>query len=637
MGTQKSLRVLLVEDDPRDATLCRTCLERAGYNVHAGVVASAEEFVNELRSAGYDIVLADYQLPGWSGMDALETVKRERPDLPFIVVTATIGEEAAAECIKRGATDYVLKDRLARLPLAVERALADVVARSERQKAERARDFLASIVESSGDAIIGSTLDGTVLSWNAGAKQIFGYAAEGIEGQSIALLFDADGREALQRALESLRRGHKVDRYETHGATADNRAIEVALTMSPIRNAEGDLAGGSVVIRDITDQKKLQREFYEAQRMEEIGRLAAGVAHDFNNLLGAILAQSELATEEAAAGSRPEEELKAIQALAISGSEIVRQLMMYAGSESESFELVDLSRIVEEMIELLKVSTSKHATLETDLGRDLPPVRANPAQIRQVVLNLVTNASEAIGVRQGVIRVTTRRVTVGRDSSVEVREALTEGDYLQVQVSDSGAGMPPEIQTRVFDPFFTTKPKGHGLGLAAVQGIVRGLRGAIQLASAPGKGTTFQILLPCAETTAGAPSKPTPRTAEGDRILGATILVVEDEDKLRQAVSKMMRKLSYSVIEASDGSAALDAIRALDERMDVLLLDLSIPGSSRQVFDEARRLRPGMRVIVTSAYGEETVAASVPGGAEHFIRKPYRLHELLDVIQMLRR
>ena len=236
-------------------------------------------------------------------------------------------------------------------------------------------------------------------------------------------------------------------------------------------------------------------------RLASLGILAGGIAHDFNNLLGGVTAQAEMALAELDGGLHPQEELIAIRDVALRGSEIVRQLMVYAGKESGAVGPVDLSRIVKEMIELLKVSVSKHAVVETDLGKDLPAVRADAAQLRQIVMNLVTNASEAIGDRDGVILVTTRRLTL-TGKLAGVLGISPDGDYLALEVSDTGQGIPQEIQARVFDPFFTTKSTGHGLGLAVVHGIVRGLGGAIHVASEPGKGTTFQVLLPCAETKA---------------------------------------------------------------------------------------------------------------------------------------
>jgi CheY-like chemotaxis protein len=249
-------------------------------------------------------------------------------------------------------------------------------------------------------------------------------------------------------------------------------------------------------------------------------------------------------------------------------------------------------------------------------------------------MNLVMNASEAIGERDGVIRVTTECVTVGRDRSEFIAEDLAESDYLRVEVSDTGCGIPLEAQARVFDPFFTTKSAGHGLGLAVVQGIVRSLHGAIRLESKPGKGSTFQILLPCAETTAEATPDASRTVDSAGPPQHATVLVVEDEGPLRQAVSKMLHKSGFSVIEAVDGSAALEAIRGRETPIDVLFLDITLPGTtSLEVLEEGERLRPKMSVIVTSAYAEDLAAASLQRRIEFFIRKPYRVGALVDLIR----
>lgn len=384
--------------------------------------------------------------------------------------------------------------------------------------------------------------------------------------------------------------------------------------------------------QDITDLRQAQDESFARQKLESVGTLANGIAHDFNNLLGGVLVQAELALSELAAGTDPEEELRAIREVAMRGSEIVRQLMVYAGKENESLAPVDVSEVVEEIRELLKVTVSKHATIETDLGRDLPVIRANPAQISQLVMNLVTNASEAIGNRPGKIGVTTRLVTSPQLARLE---GLGGGDYLQLEVSDTGCGMSPETLARVFDPFFSTKAGGRGLGLAFVHGMVRGLGGAIHLTSEPGRGTTVQVWFPCAEATSATAGGLMPKAGDARPLSqAATVLFVEDEDHLRQAASKMLRKEGFSVIEAPDGSAALDTIRTQQKAIDVLFLDITLPGApSREVFGEARRLRPEMKVIVTSAYNKEMAAASLQGGVDRFLRKPYRFGELTDLIR----
>jgi PAS domain S-box-containing protein len=382
--------------------------------------------------------------------------------------------------------------------------------------------------------------------------------------------------------------------------------------------------------QDITDLRRAQRADLARQKLESIGTLASGIAHDFNNLLGSVLVQAEVALRGLAIGSNPEGELKTIRDVALRGSEIVRELMIYAGKDSAVAELVNVSNIVKEMLELLKVSVSKHAIVEVNLGQNLPSVRANAAQLRQIVMNLVTNASDALGDHDGVIRLTTRCVKVDPDSEA-ISEDLDEHDYVQLEVSDTGCGIPPETQAKVFDPFFTTKSAGHGLGLAIVDGVVRGLGGRIRLTSEPGEGTTFQILLPCAGTDAAGHSDTVSGIEDlGRRIEGATVLIVEDEDPLRRAVTKMLRQTGFEVYEVADGSSAIDLVRVKGHKIDLILLDMTIPGaSSAQVIAEAAEVRPDIRVVLTSAYSQEMIASAMTGSQiRGFIRKPFQLANL---------
>jgi PAS domain S-box-containing protein len=267
--------------------------------------------------------------------------------------------------------------------------------------------------------------------------------------------------------------------------------------LEAVRDDHGVVVSMVGATQDVTDLKRAQDETFARQKLESLGTLASGIAHDFSNLLGAVLAQTELAMAELAAGSHPDEELKAIRDVAIRGSEIVRQLMIYAGQETDVLEPVDVSKVVEGMLGLLKVAVSRRANLVTNPGRDLPLVRARAPQLSQIVMNLVVNASDALGGRDGVIRVTTEYIALS--GAEAIAQALPAGDYVQLEVSDTGYGMSADTQAKVFDPFFTTKVSGRGLGLAVVHGIVRSLRGAIRVASEPGKGTTFQVLLPRAE------------------------------------------------------------------------------------------------------------------------------------------
>jgi len=413
---------------------------------------------------------------------------------------------------------------------------------------------------------------------------------------------------------------------------ADGEYRYLMCTGVPRSEPTGAFAGFIASCIDLTDIKTAEQEARERQNLESLGVLAGGIAHDFNNLLGGTLAYSELAQVRLAEGASPDDELRQISAMAIRGSEIVRQLMIFAGNEGGALEPVDVSSLVTEMLDLLKVSISKHAVLKTSLGSGLPAVFGNPAQIRQVVMNLVTNASEAIGDRDGVIRVCSERVSLGAESN------LPEGDYLRLEVADTGCGMSPEMQRKVFDPFFTTKFAGRGMGLAVVQQIVRRHGGSIQVMSSAGNGATIQILLPCTAEparTADGHGDARSQSREPELPPGNTILVVEDEASLRVAVSRMLQRKGFSVIQAADGDQAFELIRSGDGPIDAMLLDITLPGvSSREVFQEARRHRPDLVVVLTSAYSRESVMASFAGlPVEHFIRKPFRMDDLVGLFR----
>jgi CheY-like chemotaxis protein len=260
---------------------------------------------------------------------------------------------------------------------------------------------------------------------------------------------------------------------------------------------------------------------------------------------------------------------------------------------------------------------------------------ANAAQIRQIVMNLVTNASEAMRDRDGIISVTTRRVFPAQDGMFT--KDLEEGDYLQLEVSDTGCGMSQETRSKVFDPFYSTKGAGHGLGLAVVHGIVRSLDGTIDITSEVGRGTTIQVMLPCAETTtAQESSEPISEGGDAARLSQEfSVLVVEDEDYLRQGVVRKLRNAGFTVFEVADGTAAIDLLRAKGSRIDVILLDITIPGaSSHEVVAETAQVRPDVRVILTSAYSQEMLTPYMNGAQiQGFIRKPYRLGDLVQTLR----
>jgi PAS domain S-box-containing protein len=486
-----------------------------------------------------------------------------------------------------------------------------------------------------GLALVGR--DYHFLKVNSALCQMVGYSEAELLRMSLADVTHPDDLGANAELGEKLFK-REIPSYQLQRryVRKDDEVIWINLTASLIRDQQGEPLYGLAMIEDITNVKRTQEEAVARQKLEGLGVLAGGIAHDFNNLLGGILAEAELTEADLPVESPALDEIQRIKQSALRGSEIVRELMIYAGHDQRAIsEALDLSSLVTEMLTLLKFSISKHAVLRTDLGDNLPPVGGNAAQIRQVVMNLVINASEAIGEKEGVIHVTTARLNNSGNLASNSAMVLPPGDYVQLEVSDTGCGMTELLKAKIFDPFFSTKFVGRGLGLAVVQGILRGQGGAIDVVSSPGEGTTFKVFLPCApEGSARLTSAPSSFSVAQAKARTGTILVVEDEQILRSAVSKALRKSGFVVMEATDGSAAIELLRTHEDRIDAVLLDFTLPGiSSREVFEETQRMRPELKVIVTSAYSKDTVDASFTGlKVEHFIRKPFQLGEIAQLL-----
>jgi PAS domain S-box-containing protein len=508
-----------------------------------------------------------------------------------------------------------------------------------RQRAEAAlresEERFQTMADTAPIMIWATGADGACQFVNKAWQSFTGRPPEAALGFSCTDCIHPDDLEKYLRTRSSALEGQRSYQAEYRLRRADGEYRWVLAHTTPRFGVNGVFAGSVGSCLDITDVKRAQEEDLARQKLESIGTLAGGIAHDFNNLLGSVLASTELALEEVDDGLSPAESLHRIRDVAIRGAEIVRQLMIYAGQESAVCEFVDVSHIVEEMVELLKISTNRHVTLKTVMGTGLPAVMANPAQIRQVVMNLVINAAEAIGEVAGTIEVSTSKVEIGPAGLPIGSERLPKGECVRLSVSDTGRGMSPAEQARVFDPFFTTKTAGHGLGLAVVQGVVRALGGAIRLASTT-RGTTFEIFLPCAGTAVQENVDPPSVEAAPERCPdSAAVLVIEDEDTLRITVSKLLRKAGLPVLQAWDGPAGLDLLRKHPQDIGMLLLDVTLPGmSSQEVLRKARELRPDLKVILTSAYSEESVAAWFAGAKfDGFIRKPYRLAELTAILR----
>ena len=377
-------------------------------------------------------------------------------------------------------------------------------------------------------------------------------------------------------------------------------------------------------------RRQLETQVQQAQKLESLGVLAGGIAHDFNNLLTGVLGNAQLALYDLPPVSPVRQYVEEIEEAAKRAAELCRQMLAYSGKGRFVVQPIDLSEVVEGMGHLLEVSISKKAALRHDLADGLPAITADATQIRQIILNLITNASEALGEHSGVISVITGVMDCGRDyfRSTYLDEELPEGRYVYIEVADTGCGMDQATCRKIFEPFFTTKFTGRGLGLAAALGIVRGHRGAIRVYSEPGEGTTFKVLFPALDQPA-TPHRGETEVTEELRGTG-TALLVDDEEHVRKTGRHMLEHMGFTVLTAIDGREAVRVFREHADEIDCVLLDLTMPNmDGTEAFQELRRIREDVPVILASGYNEQDATQRFTGkGLAGFVRKPYGMQDL---------
>jgi len=546
--------------------------------------------------------------------------------------------QAELEITNTALQQEILERRRAEAEL---RELADTLDARVRERTTelaRANEKLAEqaeIVQHSHDAIFSWSLDGTINSWNPAAERVFGYPAVEIVGCNIALLVPTDQRSELGQLIDRVRAGEPTESLETIRTRKDGIIINVHLTVSPLKDAFGQIRGASVIARDITEQKRSEEQLQRVQKLESLGLIAGGVAHDFNNLLVGILGNASLALESLPPSHPDHVLLDNVVRASERAAHLTRQLLAYAGKGRFVSEKVNLSHLVRDISSLIQTSIPKSVQLRMELHNNLPVVDADPGQLQQVIMNLVINGAEAIGEHTGVVLVTS---AVQRVDEAYIRqnfagESLEEGTYVALEVHDSGCGMTEEVRARIFDPFFTTKFTGRGLGLSAVIGIIRSHKGAIRVYSEPGKGSTFKILLPAAE---GQPKEAQLVSLQEELRGTGLVLVVDDEELIRQTAKAALERYGYAVLAAEDGQRGVDLFRKHMNEVKAVLLDMTMPVmGGEEAFRLIRLLCPTARVIVSSGYNEiEAIRRFTSKGIAAFIQKPYTAASLARILKL---
>lgn len=521
---------------------------------------------------------------------------------------------------------------------------------AERRRAKNAlieeRKLLRTLIDTLPDPIFVKDRAGHFLATNDANRMLLGLdTTENAIGKTVLDLFPKDTALSYQSDDEMVMSSGEpiINREEPYELNNGQKGWFLTSKV-PLRNAKGDVIGLVGISRDITQQKKAEGErsrfeqkLQESQKLESLGVLAGGIAHDFNNLLTGILGHASLGKLDAPPNSPMAEYLDQIEKSSQRAAELCRQMLAYAGKGRFVVQNLDLSDLVDDITHLLQLSISKKAVLRLQLTPGLPPVSADATQIRQIIMNLVINASDAVGDKSGVISLVTGIMRADREylHDTYLSPELPEGDYVFLEVSDTGIGMDKDTLSRIFDPFFTTKFTGRGLGLAAVLGIIRAHKGALKVYSEAGRGSTFKLLLPVSTGLAAKVEYPQ-RISDVWKAEG-TVLVVDDEETVRAVSARILESFGFKTIMAQDGRDALKKFTEHQKDITMVLMDLTMPHmDGEQAFRELRKIQPDVKVLLMSGFNEQEAINRFTGkGLSGFIQKPFKLEEIQEKLKFI--
>jgi len=641
---RRSLSALLIEDNPNDVELVVAELGRSGYDLRFEHVDSVERLQNALAEGGWEIVLCDYNVPGFDFWDGLAIVIEYGHDVPFIVVSGTIGEEALAAVIRAGARDYVSKSKLAHLGFVVARELEEVASRRAHRETEealrRSEERFRLLAENSNDVILLHDLEGRIVYVSPSVERVFGYPPEELVGLGMDKFVRPDDLLRVQATIAGIVAGSQTSAITTLVRHRQGSWIPVESASSAIRGDGGEIEMILASLRDVSERKLaeaarelLEEELRQAQKMEAVGLLAGGIAHDFNNLLTVIRGYTDILLSRLGREAKGSGEIAEIGRAAERAAQLTGQLLAYSRKQVLEPRVLDLNRVVTKIQAMLGRLIGEHIEFSTALAEDLGSISADAGQIEQIIMNLVVNARDAMP-EGGTLLLETGNLTLA-ELSTDRHPDLTPGDYVVFAVSDSGQGMDAATVARVFEPFYTTKERGEGtgLGLATVYGIVTQSGGYIEVESEPGLGASFRIYFPrvAEEAEAFSPKPPDERPLIGTE----TILLVEDEETLRRVGRQMLEMYGYTVLLAENGAAGLELAQNHPHPIQLLMTDILMPKMGGiELAERLSTLRPELKVLYTSGYNDSGSSLQRVEGAR-YLQKPYAMDELAHTLREL--
>lgn len=642
------LRIVHLEDNTLDRELVRQALADETIAFDFAYAASKMDFIAALEQGNCDVILSDFSMPGYDGQAALAFAQQQCPEVPFLFVSGTIGEERAIESLKNGATDYVLKDRLERLGPAVRRALREAGERARRRDVEtalrQAEARYRDIFENAVEGIYQSTPQGRLLDVNHRMARLCGYASPeqlraSVDDLGHDLHVDPPRRAEFDRLLNE---HGEVLAYESRIRRKDGSIIWVSESARAVRDTEGQLLHYESMVTDITARKagedafrELEAQLMQAQKMEAVGQLAGGMAHDFNNVLTVVIGYARILLDR---GTMPPDAVEPLTQIFIAGNRaanLTRQLLIFSRKQTVHRRTIDLNLVAAELSKMLRRVIGEHITLTLALSRAPCLADADAGMMEQVLMNLVVNARDAMP-NGGTLTIASEQVTIG-DAAQRRQPPARPGEFVCVSVRDTGCGIPPKNLQRIFEPFFTTKEagRGTGLGLSMVFAIVQQHQGWIEVESVMGTGTCFRIMLPAMPAAATVPAVNPEEKAAGNRG-SETLLLVEDEPDVRAFAVAVLSSLGYRVLQAASGIDALEVWKWHGSRIGLLVTDLVMPDGlgGVELAARLRREKPTLRVVLTSGYANEAIGEQFrPPAGTHFIQKPYKPQVLAQAVR----
>jgi two-component system cell cycle sensor histidine kinase/response regulator CckA len=632
------LRLLIVEDLEDDMLLILRELRQGGYSLDYVRVETPEAMQDALDGKTWDLIIADYTLPKFSAPEALKLVQRQQQDLPFIIVSGTIGEEIAVAAMKAGAHDYIFKGNLARLVPAVERELREAEERQKRHQAELAlRESeekireQAALINIASDAFFVCDFSNQITFWNQGAERLYGWSAAEVIGKDVRTLLGQElaDSEMLQAVLEKGEWQGECQKLNKTG-----QIVIVATRCTLVRGEAGEARSILIVDTDITEKKLLEAQFLRAQRLESLGTLASGIAHDFNNLLTPILAISQLLPLKLPdLDEQNQQLLQLIEDNVKRGADLVKQILTFARGGDGKRVPLQIRHLLSEVTQIVRQTFPKSIEVRTMLSTvDLWIVSADSTQLHQVVMNLCVNARDAMPTG-GTLSIAADNLVID-ESYRRMNPEASSGAFVVLTISDTGTGIPAELLERIFDPFFTTKEvgKGTGLGLSTVSGIVRNHGGFVEVYSEIGQGTQFKVFLPA------IPHKLEPEVevtalANGQNKL---VLIVEDEASIRQVTQTTLELCHYKTLIAKDGVEAISLYAQHYPEISLVLMDIMMPSMSGLTAVRAlQQINPDVKVVAMSGLATNYQISQEGGSSciKAFLSKPYTTKDLVDTLQ----